>query len=109
MANEVRIELKKEKAAFVRDNQIIESKTSSIGYQVFACTDEACCWIGSCTDIESLEEIVSEENLIESINESASERELDIIMPVLKYNKYKYNFFGKIRTAEVYWYETENQ
>lgn len=100
MANEVRIELKKEKGAYVKDNKIVTSDSPIIDYQVYVNTDEVSCWVGSCMDIDDLEEIVSEENLLESIYESASERELDIIIPVLEYNKYKYNFFGKIRTAE---------
>lgn len=107
MSNEVRIELKKEQIAFVKNNQIEESKANAIGYQVYACTDEVACWIGSCTDMASLEEIIGEEELLDTLNETASERELDIILPVLKYNNYKYNFFGDIRTAKKDCYESE--
>ena len=109
MANEVRISLKKERDAYVVDDKIVISDDIAIGYQVYVNTDEVSCWIGSCMDLESLEEIVSEENLLDSINESASERELDIIMPVLRHNDYKYNFFGKIRTANIYSYCTEDK
>lgn len=109
MANEVKISLKRERDAYVVDNKITMSDDLAIGYQVYVNTDEVSCWIGSCLDVKSLEEIVSEENLLESIYESASERELDIILPVLKYNGYKYNFFGEIRTAEIYYYETEEE
>ena len=98
MSNIVRINLKREKDYIIKDNEIKFQK-ESIGYNVYACTDEVECWIGSCMDIDSLEEIVSEEELISSIEESASERELEIIISVLEYNNYKYDFFGQYRTA----------
>lgn len=98
MANMIRIDLKKEREAYVVDNQILESKTS-IGYEVYACCDELHCWIGNCTDINSLEEIVSEEELITSMEESCSEYELNLLMSVLECRDYQYEFFGKIRKA----------
>lgn len=100
MSNSVRIALKKEQDYIVSDNHI-QFQKESIGYNVYVCTDEIECWIGSCTDIESLEEIVSEEELIDSIYESASEREIENIIPTLEFNNYKYNFFGTIRTATI--------
>ena len=109
MANEVRISLKKERDAYVVDDKIVISDDIAIGYQVYVNTDEVSCWVGSCMDIDALEEIISEDNLIDTLNETASERELDIIMPVLRYNDYKYNFFGKIRTANIYSYCTEDK
>ena len=108
MANEVRISLRQEKNCYVADNKIVSNDTP-IGYKVYVSTDEVSCWVGSCMDIDALEEIISEDNLIDTLNETASERELDIIMPVLRYNDYKYNFFGKIRTANIYSYCTEDK
>lgn len=98
MSNSVRIALKKEQDYIASDNHI-QFQKESIGYNVYVCTDEIECWIGSCTDIKSLEEIVSEEELIDSIYESASEREIENIIPTLELNNYKYDFFGTIRTA----------
>ena len=98
MSNMLRIGLKKEQDYIVRNNEIIFQK-ESIGYNVNGCTDEVECWIGSCNDIESLEEIISEEELISSIEESASEREMDILFPALECNNYIYDFFGKLRVA----------
>ena len=100
MSNEVRISLKQETSAYVVDNKIVMSDDKTIGYNVYINTDEISCWIGSCVDIDALEEIVSEENLLDSLYETASEEEFSIIYPVLKYNDFKYNFFGKIRTAK---------
>lgn len=98
MANMIRIDMRKEREAYVVDNQILESKTS-IGYEVYACCDELHCWIGNCTDINTLEEIVSEEELITSMEESCSEYELNLLMSVLECRDYQYEFFGKIRKA----------
>lgn len=98
MANMIKIDMRKEREAYVVDNQILESKTS-IGYEVYACCDELRCWIGNCTDINSLEEIVSEEELITSMEESCSEYELNLLMSVLECRDYQYEFFGKIRKA----------
>ena len=98
MANMIRISMKKERPAHVVNNEILEEKTS-IGYEIYACCDELCCWIGSCTDMNSLEEIVSEEELITSIEESASEYEYNCLMSVLECRDYQYEFFGKIRKA----------
>lgn len=100
MSNIVRINLKKEQDYIVRNNEIVFQK-ESMGYNVYACTDEVECWIGSCNNIESLEEIISEKELISSIEESASEREIENLMPVLENNTYKYDFFGQIRTAMI--------
>ena len=98
MSNMLRIGLKKEQDYVVSDNHI-QFQKESIGYNVYAYTDEVECWIGSCNDIESLEEIISEEELISSIEESASEREMDILFPALECNNYIYDFFGKLRVA----------
>ena len=98
MSNIVRINLKKEQDYIVRKNETVFQK-ESMGYNVYACTDEVECWIGSCNNIESLEEIISEKELISSIEESASEREMDILLPALECNNYIYDFFGKLRVA----------
>ena len=57
MSNIVRINLKKEQDYIVRNNEIVFQK-ESMGYNVYACTDEVECWIGSCNNIESLEVII---------------------------------------------------
>lgn len=98
MSNMVRIEMQKEFPAIVSNGEIIECKNSK-AYDVYACCDKIKAWIGYCETIEGLENIVSEENLIESINGSCSNNELDIILPVLNANDLKYDFFGTIRTA----------
>ena len=98
MSNSVRIELKREHQAVVFEGKIKET-CGPIGFQVYVCTDAISVWIGTCTDVESLEEIISEEELIKSIYESASECEIENIMPILKFNNYKYDFFGETRTA----------
>ena len=98
MANIVRISMRKEFEAVVIDDSIIEEEQSS-SYQVYASCDQISTWIGSCCDIESLEEIASPENLINSIENSASEEELLILMPVLEHNNMKYVFFEESRTA----------
>ena len=98
MSNIVRKKKKKEPDYIVRNNEIVFQK-ESMGYNVYACTDEVECWIGSCNNIESLEEIISEKELISSIEESASEREMDILLPALECNNYIYDFFGKLRVA----------
>lgn len=98
MANMVRIELKKEYKAEIKHGNIYDMP--SCGYEVYACCDELSCWIGNCTDVESLDEIISEEELISSIYESASEYELSCLISVLEHNNYKYDCFGITRTAE---------
>lgn len=99
MANILRIGIKTEKDIVVKDNKLVENKIQPIGYQVYANVDSISCWIGSCTDMESLEEIISEEELITSIEESASEDELSILMAALECSGMKYNFFDTIKTA----------
>lgn len=100
MANIVRIGIKTETDIVVKDNKLVENRLQPVGYQVYADADSISCWIGSCTDIKSLEEIVSEEELISSIQESASEDELLILMAALECNNNKYIFFDEIRTAK---------
>ena len=77
MSNSVRIELKKEHQAVVFEGKIKET-CGPIGFQVYVCTNEISTWIGTCT---------------------ASECEIENIMPILKFNNYKYDFFGETRTA----------
>lgn len=99
MANVVRIGLKKEVELIVKDNRIIPCGESN-GINVYANCDEIECWIGNCTDIDSLEEIVGPEELISSIQESASEYELIALMSALNCNDNKYIFFNEVRTAK---------
>lgn len=99
MANIVRIGLKKEVELTVKDNRIIPCGNSN-GANVYANCDEIECWIGSCSDIKSLEEIVGPEKLISSIEESASEYESIALMAALEANDMKYTFFGETRTAK---------
>lgn len=99
MANILRIGIKTETDITVKDNELVPNKIQPIGYQVYANVDSISCWIGSCTNMKSLEEIVSEEELITSIEESASEEELLILMAALENTKMKYDFFGTIKTA----------
>lgn len=98
MANMVRIRLTTEEDYIVKDNRI-ESQKESIGYNVYACNDEIECWIGSCHDIESLNQIVGPDNLISSITESTSEYEYNSLMAALECQDYKYSYFGEIKTA----------
>ncbi len=98
MSNIVRIEMQREFPAIVSNGEIIECESSK-AYDVYACSDEIKTWIGNCTDIESLEKIAGPENLIDSINQSASEAELNILSSVLFLRDNKYDFFGTIRTA----------
>ena len=99
MSNMLRISIKTETDVTVKDNEFIENRVQPIGYQVYADVDAISCWIGSCTDIKSLEEIVGPEELINSIQESASECESIELMAALECSEMKYNFFGEIRTA----------
>lgn len=99
MANVVRIELKKEIDLTVKGDKIVPID-GPIGNNVYASCDELQCWIGSCTDINSLEEIAGPEELISSIQESASEYELIALMSALNCNDNKYIFFDEIRTAK---------
>lgn len=98
MSNLLRIEMMREYPAIIEDGEIIESEEAD-GYEVYACVDSIRAWIGYCTDIESLEEVASPENLIESITETCSEIEMDCLMSCLKFNDYKYEFFEEIKTA----------
>lgn len=99
MSNILKISIKTETDVTVKDNKFIENKVQPIGYQVYANVDEISCWIGSCTDIKSLEEIVGPEELINSIRESASEYELIALMSALNCSDNKYMFFEEMRTA----------
>ena len=101
MSNLLNISIKQEKDISIKDNQFIENEKQPIGYQVYANVDAISCWIGSCTDIESLEEIVGPEELINSIQESASESEFIELMASLEYYNYKYMFFNEIRIAKL--------
>lgn len=98
MANSVRIEMQREFPAIIHKGEILEAEQSDC-FDIYVCVDELKTWIGNCTDIKSLEEIVSEDNLIESIKSAASGYEQECIMPALKCNNYKYDFFGKTKTA----------
>lgn len=98
MSDLLRIEMIKEYPAVVEDGEIIEAEQAD-GYEVYACVDSIRAWIGYCTDIESLEEIASPENLVQSLIETCSEIELDCLMSCLKFNGYKYDFFDEIKTA----------
>lgn len=98
MSDMLRIEMIREFPAIVADGEIIEAE-ESIGYDVYASVDSVRAWIGVCTDIESLENIVAPENLIDSIYESCSETELFHLIPCLKFNNYEYEYFGEIRKA----------
>ena len=100
MSNLLNISIKIEKDISIKNNQFIENEKQPIGYQVYANVDAISCWIGGCTDIESLEEIVSPEELISSIQESASESEFIELMASLEFNNYKYMFFDEIRIAK---------
>ena len=99
MANILRIELKREYDASVINNKIVESE-ESCGIHVYACCDELSVWIGTCEDIDSLNEIAGPDNLITSIIESASEYENIALMAALKSQDYKYDFFEEIRIAK---------
>lgn len=97
MSDCLRIKLKRECDVEVRNGKLVDKSKS--GYEIYASTDGINCWIGSCTTIKNLEQTVSEKKLIKSINEQASEDELDCLMAALECNDYKYDFFGEIRTA----------
>lgn len=97
MADYLRIRLKKQCDATVKDGKIVNETKPS--YAVYACTDGISCWIGSCTNAKNLERTVSEKNLLKSINEEASEDELDCLIAALECNDYEYDFFGETRTA----------
>ena len=98
MSDLLRIEIAREFPAVVEDGKIIESEEAD-GYEIYACVDSIRAWIGCCTDIESLEEVVSEENLIGSIYESCSETELFCLIACLEFHNNQYEYFGTIKTA----------
>ena len=80
---------------------------------VYVCCDELRCWVGSCRATkEAVDEIVGPKNILESIRESASEYEYDLLESVLwsRDNSYWYN--NKLHVAieedeEDYWDEEE--
>lgn len=100
MSNKVWVGLKGETNFEVKGNTIVKKYTEPGRYQIYANCDEVSIWIGSCENINDLELYVSEEELIDSIEQSASEYEYDAIMAALRCSDYKYDFFGKIRIAE---------
>lgn len=101
MPNIIKIEMQREFPAVVSNGEIIECESSK-SYDVYACSNEIKTWIGNCTDIESLKKIAGPEYLIESINQSASEAELNILLTVLSLRDNQYDFFGQIKTAIEY-------
>lgn len=98
MSNMIRIEMQKEFPIVINNGELIEAEEAE-GIDVYVCCNEIKAWIGNCINIESLEKIVSEKELINSIECSVSEYELECLIPNLECNDYKYDFFGTLRTA----------
>lgn len=98
MSDLLRIEMVKEYPATVSNGKIVEAEYAD-GYEVYACADSLRTWIGYCADIESLEEVASPENLVESLTETCSEIELNYLMACLQHCKYQYDYFGELKTA----------
>ena len=101
MANMLRIQLKIEVPVNVVGGELtVEQTPADKTVNVYACTDEISCWIGNCTSVEELESIIGENNIMDSIVESASEYEYDCLESVLLCQDYKYiDTTKKVRVA----------
>lgn len=73
----------------------------STHYSVYASTDSLSAWIGTCHNRESLETIISENNLAESLSMTLSEIEYDEIMSVLNHYDGRYKVFNTMRIAKL--------
>lgn len=91
MANLVRIDLKREQSVRIdKDKNLVFDDTISNIAQVYISCDSMNAWIGSVDNYEDLLELAGPENLEETLTETLSYDEYEIITAALFCSNYKY-------------------
>lgn len=103
MRHSVRIELMTTAQVSIKENEfIIEEQIAPRNefINAYIVYDNVRCYIGQISDIEQLYEYIGPENLLNTIDELASEYEYDSLMDALNESGFMYTFNGNTYVAK---------